>query len=95
MPRAEAPGGAGVTVSVPHRLQVRSGVTAVRERIERVLGITTTAQPEGDMWAIYFAAPADADFDFLRPDVLPPKIAGPLRPRSAVRPVFVSENMRS
>ena len=56
-----------------HRVQTKgAAVTAVRERIERTLAVTTTARPEGDWWAIYFEAPANADLDFLRPDVLPP-----------------------
>ncbi len=56
-----------------HRIQVSGrAVTAVRERIERRLGVTTMARPEGHVWAIYFDAPANTDFDFLRPDVLPP-----------------------
>ena len=57
-----------------HRIHVQHGqnVTAVRERIERVLGVTTTARPEGGPWGVYFLAPADVDLDFLRPDVLPP-----------------------
>ena len=64
-----------------HRVQVRgSSVTAVRERIERKLGVTTSARPEMvgptmGLWAIYFEAPADVDLDFLRPDVLPPRSA--------------------
>lgn len=63
---------------VPHRIQVRSQVTAVRERIERKLGVETTARPEGDVWGIYFDAPVNADFDFLRPDVLSPEPCLPL-----------------
>ena len=56
------------------RIHVQHGrnVTAIRERIERVLGVTTTAKPEGGPWGIYFQAPADVNLDFLRPDVLPP-----------------------
>lgn len=56
-----------------HRVQCRNNVTAVRERIERVLNLTTTARMEGDVWAIYFDAPKEVDLDFLRPDVLPPR----------------------
>jgi hypothetical protein len=57
-----------------HRLQVSgNAVTVVRERVERKLGVETTARPEGDVWAIYFNAPKGVDVDFLRPDVLPPK----------------------
>ncbi len=64
--------------AVFHRIMIRRGdVTAVRERIERVLGVTTTVHPipaeHGGGWDIDFAAPADVDLDFLRPDVLPPK----------------------
>lgn len=62
------------THDVPHRLQVTpASVTAVRERVERHLGVETLARPEGEVWAIYFDAPKDVDLDFLRPDVLPPK----------------------
>jgi hypothetical protein len=61
----------------PHRIRVPgSAVTAVRERIERRLGVETTIRPEADnfgAWAVYFDAPADVDLDFLRPDVLPPR----------------------
>jgi hypothetical protein len=56
-----------------HRIQVRGQVTAVRERIERVLGVTTNVQPMPEGWAVYFTAPHDVNLDFLRPDVLPPK----------------------
>ncbi len=63
-------------MNVPHRIQVKgTNVTAVRERIERRLNVETTARPEGHVWGIYFDAPSDADFDFLRPDVLPPRWA--------------------
>ena len=57
-----------------HRIHVSDGarVTAVRERIERVLSVRTFARPEGGPWGVYFDAPADVDLDFLRPDVLPP-----------------------
>lgn len=57
-----------------HRIQVSpSVVTAVRERIERKLGVTTSTRPEGHVWAVYFTAPEDVNLDFLRPDVLPPE----------------------
>ena len=56
-----------------HRIQTSGrSVTAVRERIERVLHVTTTARPEGHTWGVYFDAPDDVSLDFLRPDVLPP-----------------------
>lgn len=57
-----------------HRIQVCNArtVTAVRERIERKLGVVTLARPEGHVWAIYFDGPTDVDLDFLRPDVLSP-----------------------
>lgn len=63
-----------------HRIAVRRDVTAVRERIERVLGVTTTARPEGEWWGIYFEAPSDVCLDFLRPDVLPPLNWSPPKP---------------
>lgn len=56
-----------------HRVRTEH-VTAVRERIERVLGVTTTAEVWNGQWFVLFAAPEDVDLDFLRPDVLPPKI---------------------
>lgn len=59
-----------------HRILVKDNVTAVRERIERVLGVTTQAQPVpaeyGVGWAVDWTGPRDMDVDFLRPDVLPP-----------------------
>lgn len=59
-----------------HRIQVRgTTVTTVRERIERRLGVETTARPEGDVWAVYFVAPRGVNVDFLRPDVLPPAVS--------------------
>jgi hypothetical protein len=51
----------------------QASVTAVRERIERVLGVETFVKPDRQGWAISFMAPADVDLDFLRPDVLPPR----------------------
>lgn len=65
------------TLDVLHRVQVNNGlvVTAVRERIERVLSVKTNAVPEGHVWAIYFHAPKDVNLDFLKPDILPPKNA--------------------
>lgn len=56
-----------------HRIQVKASITAVRERIERVLGVETTARPEGDVWGVYFEADESVNLDFLRPDVLPPR----------------------
>lgn len=57
---------------------VRKGdVTAVRERIERVLGVSTITEPipddYGGGWVIDFYTDGIPDLDFLRPDVLPPK----------------------
>ena len=64
--------------SALHRIQVPSpAVSAVRERIERVLGVRTEARPEDYVWAIYFKAPADVNLDFLRPDTLPPEAPRP------------------
>lgn len=60
---------------VIHRILCRD-VTAVRERIERVLGVKTSARPSGfgdGRWAIDFTVSGDVNLDFLRPDVLPPK----------------------
>jgi hypothetical protein len=60
-----------------HRIQVKREVTAVRKRIERVLGVTTHIEPIPDEWGggwtVDFSSPPDVDLDFLRPDVLPPK----------------------
>lgn len=65
---------ADVQAAVLYRIQVSGGnVTAVRERIERRLCVETTARPEGHVWGIYFEAPSAVSFDFLCPDVLPPK----------------------
>lgn len=55
-------------------------VTVVRERLERRLDVVTTTRPDGDVWAIYFHAPADVDLDFLHPDVLPPVVPREERP---------------
>lgn len=63
-----------MTMYVRHRLWVSAEVvTAVRERVERQLGVDTWARPEMGKWAIYFEAPADEPLDFLRPEVLPPR----------------------
>jgi hypothetical protein len=58
-----------------HAILVRgSSVAAVRERIERTLGVKTAAAPDlDDRWRIEFDALDDIDLDFLRPDVLPPR----------------------
>ena len=65
--------GASMSDDAHHRIQVPAqAVTAVRERIERNLGVVTSTRPEGHAWAIYFDAPSNVDLDFLRPDVLPP-----------------------
>lgn len=60
-----------------HRIVVKNNATAVRERIERVLGVKTEANPVpsnmGGGWVIDFSTDGDVDFDFLRPDVLPPR----------------------
>lgn len=57
-----------------HLIMVRKEVTAVRERIERKLGVTTDVQFDGVYGAaITFLAPRSIDLDFLRPDVLPPQ----------------------
>lgn len=60
-----------------HQIMVRGNVTAVRERIERVLGTTTKVEPipshYGAGWTITFTADRNVDLDFLRPDVLPPR----------------------
>lgn len=64
-----------MTETCMHQILCRN-VTAVRERIERRLGVETDAWPLGhgdDRWAVTFGAPKDVDLDFLRPDVLPPK----------------------
>lgn len=61
-----------MTVALHQILCKGSNVTAVRERIERRLGVDTTATPCADRWAVYFDAEKDVDLDFLRPDVLPP-----------------------
>jgi len=75
-----------VTELARHRIQVRGNtVTAVRERIERRLGVETEVRvelsvpgkielfvPSENWWGVYFDAPADVNLDFLRPDVLPP-----------------------
>lgn len=75
-PRPPAPCPRCGKVTARHRIQTKGGnVTAGRERIERRLSVVTAAQPEGEVWAIYFDAPADVDLDFLRPDVLPPNPA--------------------
>lgn len=60
-----------------HQIIVRNEVTAARERIERVLGIKTQLEvipPEiGGGWMIRFVTDGPVDFDFLRPDILPPR----------------------
>lgn len=57
-----------------HRIRANKQPTAVRERIERTLGIRTDAQcdPFGCWW-ITFSGPREIDLDFLRPDILPPR----------------------
>ncbi len=71
------------STDVLHQILVNRGcvVTAVRERIERKLDVVTEAFPYGPdggtykPWAIRWTGPklSDEDFDFLRPDVLPPR----------------------
>lgn len=67
-------------MTAEHQLLVHAHVvTAVRERVERVLGVTTTAGPTvyDRRWWVRFEAPADVNLDFLRPDVLPPSETNP------------------
>jgi hypothetical protein len=68
------------TEIVMRRIMVRKGdITAIRERIERKLGVESFIEPVpaeyGGGWMIDFYAPSAIDLDFLRPDVLPPKEA--------------------
>lgn len=63
-------------MNVVHRILTKGeAVTGVRALIEHRLDVKTWCGPCGvdGKWYIDFEAPADIDFDFLIPDVLPPK----------------------
>jgi hypothetical protein len=61
-------------IEAHHRIYISTAaaVPGVQAMIETRLRVQTSVEKEGG-WAIYFDAPRNADLDFLRPHILPPK----------------------